>query len=84
VAHPVIKTVSLIPRFEYLGRRSADTEGSAILDGYFLAHLKVSVEIGKYISVSAGIENIFDTLYEIKQYFPMAGRAFSFSVEGKY
>ena len=32
-------------------------------------------------TVSAGMENIFDTLYEIKQYFPMSGRSFNISLE---
>ncbi|MDR3334204.1 MAG: hypothetical protein LBT13_04870 [Treponema sp.] len=72
VVHP-IKAIAIIPRFEYLGSRYANTEASAVLEGYSLVHLKVSADIGKYISVSAGIENILDTLYEIKQYFPMEG-----------
>jgi iron complex outermembrane receptor protein len=80
----LIKQLSIIPRFEYLGSRYANTEADAALDGYLLAHLKVSADIGKYLSVSAGVENIFDTLYEIKQYFPMAGRTFSLSLEAKY
>jgi outer membrane cobalamin receptor len=42
----------------------------APFEGYSLVHLKVSASIGKYISVSASIEHMLDTLYEIKQYFP--------------
>jgi iron complex outermembrane receptor protein len=86
-AYAVVKVfdrISVIPRLEYLHSRYANTEATETLSAYFLAHLKLSAGIGDYISLSAGIENIFDTLYEIKQYFPMAGRSFNFSVEAKY
>jgi iron complex outermembrane receptor protein len=76
--------LSIIPRFEYTGPRYADTEGKSELEGYFLAHLKVSAEIGKFVSVSAGVENIFDTYYEIRQYSPMAGRSFTVALTLKY
>jgi iron complex outermembrane receptor protein len=76
--------VSLIPRLEYLGWRYANTEATATLPAYLIAHFKVSADIGSYLSLSAGMENIFDTLYEIKQYFPMAGRSFNLSLEAKY
>jgi iron complex outermembrane receptor protein len=76
--------ISVIPRVEYLHSRYANTEATAELPPYFLAHLKVTADIGRYLSVSAGVENMFDTLYEIKQYFPMAGRGFTLSVEAKY
>jgi iron complex outermembrane receptor protein len=76
--------VSVIPRLEYLHWRYANTEATAALPSYFLAHLKASADIGKHLSLSAGVENIFDTLYEIKQYFPMARRSFTVSLEAKY
>jgi iron complex outermembrane receptor protein len=76
--------ISVIPRVEYLHARYANTEATAKLPSYFLAHLKVTADIGRYLSVSAGVENMFDTLYEIKRYFPMAGRGFTLSVEAKY
>ena len=86
-AYAVVKVfdrVSIIPRLEYLGWRYANTEATAKLPAYFLAHLKVSADVWDYFSLSAGMENIFDTLYEIKQYFPMSGRSFTFSLEVKY
>jgi iron complex outermembrane receptor protein len=76
--------LSVIPRLEYIHSRYANTEATATLPAYFLAHLKVSADVWDYVSVSAGVENIFDTLYEIKQYFLMAGRSFNFSLEVKY
>jgi iron complex outermembrane receptor protein len=80
----VFDVVSVIPRVEYIHSRYANTEATAELPAYFLAHLTVRAGIGERVSVSAGVENIFDTLYEIKQYFPMAGRSFNFSLEVKY
>jgi iron complex outermembrane receptor protein len=76
--------LSIIPRFEYTGSRYADTEGTLELEGYFLAHFKISADIGKYVSVSASIENILDTYYEIRQYSPQAGRSFTFALTLKY
>jgi iron complex outermembrane receptor protein len=79
-----VTMVSIIPRMEYTGSRYADTEGKLELDGFFLAHLKISADIGEFVSVSAGVENIFDTLYEIRQYSPMAGRSFTAALTVKY
>jgi iron complex outermembrane receptor protein len=76
--------LSIIPRFEYIGSRYAESDGTLELDGYFLAHLKVSADIDKHVSLSASIENILDTYYEIQQYSPMAGRSFSLGLTVKY
>jgi iron complex outermembrane receptor protein len=86
-AFVVIKPVhllSIIPRVEYIGPRWADSEGKYLLDGYFLAHLKVSADIGSHFTVSLGADNILDTYYEIRQYSPMAGRSFSISLTARY
>lgn len=80
----VLTMVSIIPRLEYISSRYADTDGKTTLDGYFLAHLRVTADIGKYLSVSAGVENIFDAYYEIQQYAPLAGRSFTAAVTVKY
>ncbi|MDR0877939.1 MAG: TonB-dependent receptor [Treponema sp.] len=79
-----VKWLTVIPRVEYVSSRYTDTLGDTKLDGYFLTHFKVSADIGKYFSVSAGIDNIFDTYYEIRQYSPMAGRSFNISAAVKY
>jgi iron complex outermembrane receptor protein len=76
----VFGVLSIMPRLEYLDSRYVNTEGDEKLSAYFLAHLKLSASLGKYLSLSAGVENIFDTLYEIKQYFPLAGRVFNLSL----
>ncbi|MDR3146390.1 MAG: TonB-dependent receptor [Treponema sp.] len=79
-----LSTISVIPRLEYTGFRYADSEGASELAGYFLFHLKVSADIGRFVSVSGGIENIFDTYYEIRQYAPLAGRSFTVAVTLRY
>jgi iron complex outermembrane receptor protein len=80
----VFKIVSLIPRFEYIGSRYDDTDGSTELDDYFLTNLKVSAELGKHFEISAAVENFFDVLYEIRRGSPMAGRSFNFNLTVKY
>jgi iron complex outermembrane receptor protein len=76
--------LSIIPRLVYISSRYADTEGSVLLEDYFLANLKVTIEWGNYVSVSAGIDNIFDTYYEIRRYSPLEGRSFNLMLTLKY
>jgi iron complex outermembrane receptor protein len=85
--YAVIKPVaflSIIPRFEYIGSRHADTGGTVTLEGYALANCKVKIDLGKYVSLSAAVENILDTRYEIRRYSPQPGRTFSFTLEARY
>jgi iron complex outermembrane receptor protein len=79
-----VEMLSIVPRAEYVGERYSDSEGRYPLEGYFLAHLKVNVDINKYFSAGAGVENIFDALYEIRQYSPMAGRTYNVSFTARY
>jgi iron complex outermembrane receptor protein len=76
--------LSIIPRVEYTGSRYADTQGTLPLDAYLLANLKVSANLGKYVSVSGEIDNIFDTYYEIRRYSPQPGRSFNFTLTLRY
>jgi iron complex outermembrane receptor protein len=75
--------LSILPRLEYVGERYSDSEGRYPLEGYFLAHLKVQADINRHFSVAAGVENIFDTLYEIRQRSPMEGRSFNLSLTAR-
>jgi iron complex outermembrane receptor protein len=84
VIHPWFRTLSIIPRFEYTGSRYADTEEKTMLPGYALFHVKLSADIGEHFSVSAAVDNVFDTLYEIRRYSPQAGRGFSLTMEVRY
>jgi iron complex outermembrane recepter protein len=71
--------VTLIPRFEYLGARYADSAGLEKLGAYWLAALKASVELGPHLSLAASVTNPFDRYYEIQKRSPMAGRSFGLS-----
>jgi iron complex outermembrane receptor protein len=76
--------LSLIPRAEYIGSRYADTKGDRELDAYFLAGFKIAADLGRFVSVSAEIDNIFDTYYEIRRYSPQGGRSFNFALTLRY
>jgi iron complex outermembrane receptor protein len=84
VIHPWLKQLSVIPRFEYVSSRYADTLGTGQMPGYFLLHLRISADFGPYVSVSAGVNNILDTFYELRRYSPQEGRSFYFTLELKY
>jgi iron complex outermembrane receptor protein len=81
--HP-IPLLSLLPRLEYLDERHIDALGEATLDSYWLAHLKLTVEFSPHIKLAAGIENLFDAYYEIRQNAPLAGRTYTLSCTLQY
>ncbi|MDR0527557.1 MAG: TonB-dependent receptor [Spirochaetaceae bacterium] len=82
------ENIKIIPRFEYVGSRYnssyvKDAE-KVLLPSYVLTHIKLSCDITKYAALSFAINNIFDELYELQQYFPQAGRSFNLTLEAKY
>ena len=79
-----VKKVSIIPRFEYTSSRYGDTAGTNKLSGYCLVSVKAIVDIKNYLSLSVGANNLFDKLYEIREYFPQAGRSYGASLTLKY
>jgi len=84
VIRPWLKEISVIPRWEYVGFRYSDMLGDEKLPGYFLLHLKISADIGNYVYVSAAVNNILDTSYELRRYSPQEGRSFHFTLECHY
>ena len=76
--------LSIVPRVGYTGSRYTDTKGALLLDGYFLASVKVTISWRDYISVSAELDNIFDTYYEIRRYSPQGGRSLNLMLTMKY
>jgi iron complex outermembrane receptor protein len=84
VIRPWLKEISVIPRWEYVDFRYSDMLGDEKLPGYFLLHLKIKVDIGSYVSVSAAVNNILDTSYELRRYSPQEGRSFHFTLECHY
>jgi outer membrane receptor protein involved in Fe transport len=86
-AHAVfqpIPAISFIPSLQYVGNRWSDSSGESELDGYLLLNLKAVYEVNSHLSISAAVENVFDTLYEIRPYFPQAGRGYTLSLEAKW
>jgi iron complex outermembrane receptor protein len=76
--------LKIIPRAEYISSRWTDTTGAEEMDGYLLLNLKAAWDAGEHFTVSAGIENILDTYYEIREHFPLSGRTFFISAEARY
>jgi len=58
--------------------------GTNRLSPYWLANIRVKYDLCKSLSAVAGFNNIFDKLYEIREYYPLAGRSYSFSLTYNY
>jgi iron complex outermembrane receptor protein len=78
-----VKKLEIVPRLEYVGSRHANTAGTNKLSSYWLANIRVKYDFCDHLSFSAGINNLFDRLYEIREHYPMAGRAYTFSLSFK-
>ncbi|MDR0637429.1 MAG: TonB-dependent receptor [Spirochaetaceae bacterium] len=51
-----------------MGSRLIGTDDESELDGHLLVNLKTTYEISSHLSVTAAVDNLFDTLYEIRPY----------------
>lgn len=76
--------LKIIPTVEYTDKRYIDGDGTRYLNGYFMAHIKVTVDIWDYFQIGAGVNNITDTNYELTDGFPMAGRSYFAYAQIKY
>jgi len=79
-----VKKLEILPRLEYVGSRHGNTAGTNLLDSYWLANIRVKYDLCDYLSATAGVNNIFDRLYEIREYYPLAGRSYTFSLTFNY
>jgi iron complex outermembrane receptor protein len=79
-----VPAFTLIPSLQYVGSRFTGTDGGTELNGYLLVNLKAVYEINRRFTVSAAVDNLFDTLYDIRPYFPQPGRSYAVSVTAKY
>jgi iron complex outermembrane receptor protein len=79
-----VRILSIVPRLGYTGSRFADSMGQYTLKGYLLGSLKAEAEITNHVALSAGVDNILDTLYEISRRFPMAGRSYTINFSVRY
>ena len=79
-----VPVLSIYPSLRYVGSRFTGTDGGDEMDGYLLVNLKAAYEINSHLNVTAAVDNLFDTLYEIRPYFPQPGRSYTISVTAKY
>jgi outer membrane receptor protein involved in Fe transport len=76
--------LSFIPSLYYVAERWADSGAETELEGYLLVNLKATYEVNAHLSLSASVENVFDVLYEIRAFFPQAGRSYGVSAGVKW
>jgi iron complex outermembrane receptor protein len=81
---PALRSLSLIPRIEYISTRYSDSGGLFTLDNYWLGNLRLRLEITDYVTLTLALENILDTFYEIRYNSPMPGRSFTITATAKY
>jgi iron complex outermembrane receptor protein len=82
-----VENISVIPRYEHTSSRytSADASIDHKIGEYTLIYLSVKVEnILEHITVEFAVDNLLDRYYEIKEYYPLAGRTFSLTISGNY
>jgi len=79
-----LRNLEIMPRLEYTSSRHANTAGTNLLDSYWLANVRVKYDFCDYLSATAGFNNIFDKYYEIREYYPQAGRSFTLSLAVRY
>ena len=81
-----IKKLEIMPRLEYVSSRYAYTSGleEDKLSSYWLANIRAKYDLRNDLALVAGINNIFDKLYEIRQHYPLAGRSYTFSLTFNY
>jgi len=79
-----LRKVEIMPRVEYVSSRHANTTGTNLLASYWLANIRVKYDLCDYLYFTAGFNNIFDRLYEIRERYPMAGRSYTFSLTFNY
>jgi iron complex outermembrane receptor protein len=79
-----LKSLRIIPSVEHTGARYVNIEGTKELGAYTLFNLKLAYDFPAYFSLSLSVENLFDELYEIREYFPLAGRSYTLALSARY
>ena len=73
-----VEWLSLIPSVQYSSWFYSTSDGKGnnpTLGGFTLANFKLLVRLPKGITVSVGVENIFDKNYQLQDGYPEAGRS---------
>ncbi len=64
--------------------RYSDTNGLQIAKGYFIANASFTYKLFKTLSISSGIDNLFDRYYELTSGYPEAGRQYYLNAEASF
>jgi len=76
--------LSLVPSFQYIDSRYTDADASNTLDAYCLVNIKGTYNFSPHTNLSVSVNNLLDTLYEIREFNPMPGRNYDISLMVKY
>lgn len=74
---------SVLPIFEYATDRYSTSYG-IVAAGYAVAHLHVRVDLPRGFALGAGITNLFDRSYALREGYPEPGRDFSTRLEWRF
>ncbi len=72
----IAKRLYLYLSGEVLSERINSSDGMRVSSGYGIANAQVSYRFVKYLTVEAGVNNLFDNNYTIEEGYPEAGRNF--------
>lgn len=78
-----VKWLSIIPSVEYGGSRYSTTYGIET-GAYAVSNLKFSVRLPQNVTVSAGVNNLFDRNYALTEGYPEAGRTFFVNMQVEF
>lgn len=78
-----VKWLSIIPSVEYNGSRYSTTYGVEA-GAWAVTSLKLSFRLPRDVTLSAGVNNLFDRNYQLAEGFPEAGRSFFVNVQHKF
>lgn len=68
------ESLSLLADLEHNSDRFSSTDGNRVAEGYTLVGVKASYEFMEKKFIEAGLNNLFDTDYELEEGYPEAGR----------
>ncbi len=78
-----VEWLSVIPTVEYGSERYSTTYGVKA-GSYVVAGLKLELHLPEELTLSAGVNNIFDRDYELTEGYPEAGRSFYVNLQKSF
>lgn len=77
------KSLSLLPAFEYATDRYSTSYGVTAA-GYAVIHLHARIELPEGFALSAGVTNLFDRNYALREGYPESGREFIAGLDWRF